>query len=635
MHRIICALLLILVATHGSRAQETAPLSDRRVSYELQVTLDSEAKMLHGRGHMTWRNPDVMPVDTLQFHLYLNAFRDGRSTFMRGYGHPPAELSTDNAWGWIRFEELTTAAGADLADSVFFLQPQDGNPHDATVAAVRLPAPVMPGETARFGVTFTAQLPFIVARTGYQERHDGQLFVMAAQWFPKFGVYEVPGQRYMPTDASRGRWNTHQFHVNSEFYADFGIYDITIDVPEGYVIGASGVRLHAEEAEGRRTERYLAEDVHDFAWTASPAFLEFTETWGHVTMRLLLQPEHRGQKRRHFDAARIALEGYGRLVGPYPYTTLTLVDGLGESNGMEYPTLILCGTTYMAPPWVRIPEMILIHEFGHQYFYGMLASNEAEEAWLDEGINSYLEGKVMDAAYGPGSLIDLPGAPVSNPAMHRAMYALDEPERGALFTRSWDYASRWEYGKTSYSKSATVLHALEGYLGAPRMEQVLRTYFARWRFRHPTTQDFRAVVEEVSGEDLTWFFDQFVYGTAVVDYAADGVHVLEEDEGEVVSSVQIVRRRDGVFPQVVRIFFADGTTQDRAWDGEASDTTFTFTYRAPATRAVVDPDFLVRLDVNRLNNGATATSSRAFATRYTMKFTAWMQFAFRVLESLF
>jgi len=491
----------------------------------------------------------------------------------------------------------------------------------------------MPGQEIELLVTFTSQLPKILARTGHLERYDGQLFVMAAQWFPKFGVYEVPGQRYVPADAPRGQWNTHQFHANSEFYADFGTYDVTIEVPEDFVVGATGVRVATEISDGRRTERYIAEDVHDFAWTASPVFLEHTETWRHVTMRLLILPEHRGQVQRHFDAARVALEGYDRLVGVYPYPVLTLVDGMGASNGMEYPTLILCGTWYGVPDWFRLTELVIIHEFGHQYFYGLLASNEFEEAWLDEGINSYVEGKVMDAHYGSGSVLD-GSFPMGNAEAHRLIYAKDSPERGALVNKSWEYASGAEYARASYSKSATVLHTLEGYLGSDVMERVLRTYYERWRFRHPTTRDFRAVVEEVAEQNLEWFFSQYVYGTAVVDYAVTGVVSEEIQDGLYRTSVDVMRERDGVFPQMLRIHFADDSFEDYRWDGK-SDTTFVVERAVPAERAVIDPDFSVTLDINRLNNGRSVRPSASFGNRGTARVMVFVQYALRVMESLF
>jgi len=205
--KIFSVCLIALVLVHNGNAQH----SDRRVSYVLDVSLDSEARTLESTGKMVWRNPDAVPVDTLQFHLYLNAFRDEQSTFMRERG---GRIALEDR-GHIEITRLQTASGTELHGQLFFLHPDDGNVADRTVAAVVLPEPIMPGQEIELLVTFTSQLPKILARTGHLERYDGQLFVMAAQWFPKFGVYEVPGQRYVPADAPRGQWNTHQFHSNS------------------------------------------------------------------------------------------------------------------------------------------------------------------------------------------------------------------------------------------------------------------------------------------------------------------------------------------------------------------------------------------------------------------------------------
>ena len=631
--------LILLLPSAGALAQRPTvferPQSDHRVSYTIDVSLDAEARALHATGQITWRNPDSAPVDTLQFHLYLNAFQNAESTFMRESGGAHRGFSSQDGWGDIRILRLGMYDQADslldLTDRITFIQPDDGNVDDETVAAFLLPDPVAPGAAITLDVAFEASLPQIVARTGYLEKPDGTPFFMVAQWFPKLGVFEIPGQRFVPEDAERGRWNTHQFHANSEFYADFGAYDITIDVPEDFVVGATGVRVDERRSEGRRTVRYYAEDVHDFAWTASPGFRAFTDHWRHVSLRLLVQPEHANQAQRHFDAAKLALDQYDALLGLYPYTTLTLVDGLGGANGMEYPTLITCGTRYGLPAWARFLELVTIHEFGHQYFYGMLASNEFEEAWLDEGFNSYLETRIMDEAFGPGSVVSLPGIRINDGHAQRIFYAHSTPERGALFTRSWEYAVDADYGKASYSKAATVMTTLEGYLGWPVMQRFLRAYYERWRFRHPTTVDVQEVMEDVAGEDLAWFFDQYVYGTAVVDYA---VAQVDTDEAQK-SRVRVERRGDGVFPQTLQVRFQDGRTDERRWDGQDASRTFVFERSSPVVEAYIDPADLLWLDIDRLNNRWTTQPSSTFALKHAAKFSGWMQNLLHLLGTFF
>jgi len=646
---------LIVVPTFGQRATiSDKPLSDRIVSYTMDVTLEPESHTVRGTEHVTWRNPDRSPVDELQFHLYLNAFESAHSTFMRESGgqHRGFSAHGDHVRGGINVNRLqlvpahqgdavplTAAPLVDLTDRITFIQPDDNNADDRTVISVKLPRAVAPGETIALDIDFTSKLPKLFSRTGWQTSEQGNTFFMVAQWFPKLGVYEIPGQRYVPADAPHGQWNTHQFHENSEFYADFGTYDVTMTVPDGYTVGASGVRVNELMDDVTRTLTYHADDVHDFAWTASPDYLEFHDTWRHVNIRLLMQPQHRAQVKRHFEAVKAALERFDTWVGPYPYTTLTLVDGLGGANGMEYPTLITCGFThYGLPAWIRAPESVTIHEFGHQYFYGMLASNEFEEAWLDEGINSYMETRIMDDAYGPGSVLDLPFARINDGEMQRISYTKSHPDRGAIFTKSWKYAFSSDYGKASYAKPATVLNTLERYLGWNVMHDILQTYYARWRFRHPSTRDFIAVAEEVSGQDLGWFFDQFVYGTVVVDDEVDAIVNKRipalDSTAEVTykSEVRIHRKRDGIFPQKLLVRFGDGSEQRLGWDGR--DEWKSFTFDQPIEEAYLDPENVVWLDVNRLNNRKAVASDNVMARKEQLRFTTLLQQVFYLVAGL-
>ncbi|TDI70349.1 MAG: hypothetical protein E2O85_03940 [Bacteroidetes bacterium] len=415
-----------------------------------------------------------------------------------------------------------------------------------------------------------------------------------------------------------------------------------MSVPETYELGATGVLESEEIKDGIRTVRYVADDVHDFAWTASPDFLVYTDEWEHVALRLLLQPAHEAQAQRHFDAAKVALKYYADWVGEYPYTTLTLVDGIGGANGMEYPTLITCGTIYKLPGWLRALEIVTIHELGHQYFYGLLASNEFEEAWLDEGVNSYVETRLIDAEYGPGSVIDFVGLQLTDTGAQRIAYTKSSPSRGALFTKSWEYRLG-DYSKASYMKPATVLHTLEGYLGWDTMREFLRTYYDTWRFRHPATPDFQNVAESVSGEDLDWFFDQFVYGTATFDYKIHSLssrRIDAEVDGDSVSyesRVVIERSGDGVFPQSLRVTFRDGSEEFREWTGEESWTEMVFQSKERIVEAFIDPENQVLLDTNRLNNRKVTLSQtdHSLARTAQLRLTSLIQQLLIVFTGIF
>jgi aminopeptidase N len=237
-----------------------------------------------------------------------------------------------------------------------------------------------------------------IRRTGFKDD-----FFFVAQWFPKFGVYETPGMRY----ATKGAWNCHQFHVNSEFYANHSVYDVKITVPKEYIVGTGGLVLDEREIDGgRKTITTRAEDIVDYAWTAWPGYAVFTDQWQHVKITLLLPKDRIEQVARQFTAVKNGLEYLAEKVGPFPYPHLTFVDPPakgGGSGGMEYTTIFTSASGYRIPEFIHLPEMVTIHEFGHGYFMGIFASNEFEEPWLDEGVNSFWEERILDHYYGPNA----------------------------------------------------------------------------------------------------------------------------------------------------------------------------------------------------------------------------------------
>ncbi|HEX8655912.1 MAG TPA: M1 family metallopeptidase, partial [Hymenobacter sp.] len=447
-------------------------------------------------------------VGELQFHLYLNAFKNSRSTFMRESDVELWNVDSDESegdnWGWTDIKSLRVRNGAgaveDLTPSIEFIHPDDDNQDDQSVIRVPLRQPVRPGASVTVEIQFEAKLPMIFARTGFAGRAPADRYFLVGQWFPKIGVYEAAGQRY----AKQGQWNCHQFHANSEFYADYGVYDVAITVPQPYVVGATGLLAgEKRNANGTKTLRFHAEDVVDFAWTASPRFLTEESQWQHVRIKLLLQPEHAAQAGRYFAAAKAALAYFDQHLGRYPYPNLTIVDppvyGSG-SGGMEYPTFVTGGSVWNLPKGIKATEGVTIHELGHQYFMGLLASNEFEEPWLDEGFNQYFEGRVMNHRYGPQtSAVNVWGFRIGNIESNRIGYVgMNNPKVAENFRYSWQFpAELGAYGSLTYYKTATWLATLEGLVGRPVMDEIMQTYFARWKFKHPCARDFIAVANEV------------------------------------------------------------------------------------------------------------------------------------------
>ena len=648
----------LLVTGCGMARSQTwfpKPLSPRIANYAIAVTLDEKMKMLHGVETLVWRNPSKDPVTELRFHLYLNAFKNNKSTFLRESGGRVIEELRDNdGWGWVTVDRMQTKGGEDLTRLMEFIHPDDNNVDDRTVFRVPLDPPLRPGATIALDINFTAKLPVIIARTGYN--HD---FFMVAQWFPKIGVYETSGMRY----ATKNSWNCHQFHETTEFYADYGVYDVKVTVPATFVVGAVGTNVgESTNGDGTKTLTYHAEDVHDFSWTASPLYTVINDQWEGVQIHLLMQPDRvPTQAGRYLQSAKAVLSYFDRWIGRYPYPTLTIVDpqwNALRAGGMEYPTLITGGSLWGWPEAIKyIPEGVVVHEFGHQYWYGLVGSNEFEEAWLDEGINQYSETRIMDTLYGSKtSIANLFGIREGDMEFSRSGYTRQRnPKIAPTFTKAWEYTAGG-YGEMTYDKSALFLATLERLIGRPVMDEIMRTYFERWKFRHPSSRDFIAVVNDVVprrlgtkfGKDMNWFFDQVLYGTDVCDYEltsisnspvarltgiVDSAGVQGEtrdgdrDDGarEYRSTVLISRLGEIRMPVDILVHFSDGKEVRQHWNGQDRYTRLTFNGHERVVWAIVDPDDVLLIDINRNNNSMTVEPATAPLWKYTVKMLYWVQ----------
>ena len=313
-------LLLFFILTARIATAFAPPLSPRNANYVIDVRLDTDTKRLDGRQTLTWRNTSPDVITELQFHLYLNAFRDKKSTFMReSRGQLRGDAMDDTKpenFGWTKLTTLKDRrTGDDLLSASQFIHPDDLNTDDRTVLRVPLKQALKPGETILLDMVFQAKLPKIFARTGFSRD-----FFLVGQWFPKIAVYEPAGMRNRAT----GGWNCHQFHAHSEFYADYGTYDVLMTIPKKMVVGATG-QLAAETTNpnGTKTLRYRADDVIDFAWTADPNTQVVNDVWqskvgAKVAVRLLMQPEHADQATRHAEAVKTALTYFERTWAPIP-----------------------------------------------------------------------------------------------------------------------------------------------------------------------------------------------------------------------------------------------------------------------------------------------------------------------------
>jgi hypothetical protein len=634
--------------TPAAPLSQPAPARDTRTaSYDIDVTLDPATRTLTGSEIITWRNPGAIPAYSIRLHLYWNAFRNTNSTWLK-----QRQLAGDNALGAapegdfgytnVTALKILNPDGSETElPNVRHISPDDQNRDDRSLAAADLPNAVQPGDTIRLRVEWTGRFPRNFDRTGA----IGSYF-FASQWFPKLGVF------------GDGGWVARQFFANAEFFSDFGRYDVRMTVPADFILGATGIEQSRAPAGDRITYRYVADNVHDFAWTASPDFVERTQRFEHaglppVTMRLLAQPDKVHLADRQFAAAAATLRYYGEWFGPYPYGALTIVDPAfqSESEGMEYPTIFTGGARWLSPANSNDPEYVVIHETGHQFWQGMVANNETEHAWLDEGINEYADSRLQSVAFQPNYLVQrffggfIPWQ-YRDIALQRATDTnwmntfRRAADRDTLSTPTWVL---WPgtHQALSYHKAALMLHSLERLHSWEVMQRVLATFFARWQYRHPAPEDFFAVLDEVTNTDHDGFVDQVYRNSHTFDYSIErlasehiqwrGLNDASAFESRTLDKLYrttVVARRigSGQLPVDVLVTFSDGHQERERWDGRARWRNFSYDRPARAVSAQVDPERVLLLDTNFTNNSKTLEpANERAATKWSLRWMIWLQ----------
>ena len=646
-------LLIVFITVSSSQIVLKKPLSSRHTYYNISAKLDVQTKIVRGEMVAFWVNKSDNTVADIHLHMYMNAFSSSKSTFYIESGDNPGVNESD--WGWIDIKKLTDKNGADFMSRMQFISPDDGNKDDKTVLKINLPRSAYPGDTVLLNITFESKLPSKIIRTGYS---DDYFFV--AQWFPKFGVYEPAGMRY----SVKGAWNCHQFHKDSEFYSDHSVYDVKITLPKEYVVGSGGILL-AENDDGvdTKTLTFRAEDIVDFAWTAWPGYAVYTDQWKSVKITLLSQPERKNQVQRQFQAIKNALEYLEANAGVFPWPYLTCVDppakGMGAS-GMEYTTLFTSFSFTGMPVFMHFMESATIHEFGHAYFMGILASNEFEEPWLDEGVNQFWETRIVDHYYGNKSgILDLPFFKIADRSMSRTSYQTSGSRQVVSNKEySWNYPHD-TYSMMSYMKPTIWFSTLMGIVGEETTNEIFREYYRKWAFKHPSGRDFVNVVNDVVkrknggrfGPDMNWFFDQTLYGTGICDYKVSGFTNRKvqksigrgqitdtpdthnnEDESLYKSVVQLERIGDILLPVEVRIHFNNGDEINETWDGKSRFKDFTYTGARQILWVKIDPEDKIDMDVNYVNNSLTDDPDPVPLKRITNKLITFLQFIVSILS---
>ncbi|KPJ72248.1 hypothetical protein AMJ52_06970 [candidate division TA06 bacterium DG_78] len=510
----------------------------QRVAYNITGYLDTEEKSLRAVEYLTYFNNSPYPLETFYIHLYANAYRDTTTVYAQEIKKLHPFVNSD----FLRSKE--SERGYIDINSVKYEGKLIEFKIDETIMTIFLSKPVVSGDSIVLEFDFYLKIPKQFSRLGYQNNHYEM-----TQWYPKVCVFD--------DDA----WHREPYHALGEFYGEFGSFDVEIDLPGDYVVAATGERINEADREfmdalidGRRidmgerkTVRFIAENVHDFAWVCDPDFLvkkyeaDSVMIWVYYLQQFDKNWEHAGAY------AVDAVKRYDQWYGMYPYKNLSVVSGYHPSGeGMEYPNLII--VCIGEDRFTRFFEETIIHEIGHQWFYGALGSNEIDETWLDEGFTSYSEIRYFEDKYGEkNSLHKLSFlSPLSVRYYRTLLYYVTQTNEleKPILTPAYDFIDTpIAYISSAYAKPALFLFHLEGILGRAIFDKIIKRYVREYTFKHPRTEDFIRICEEESGQELQSLFHSFLYTTDFCDWAVQNVsgnRVEIENRGDFFMPVDIV-----------------------------------------------------------------------------------------------
>lgn len=576
--------LLLLSRCHQNKSTE--PLSDRIANYTIDCTFDPAEKLITATETLNWRNASNDTLTELLFHTYMNAFQNEKSTYWQEAGGVPEELIGN--WGHCKIKRLRLVSGEDLTNAIKFIQPDDNNRDDQTVFSIPLPTPLYPDSSMSINIEFETKLPALVERTGFLDD-----FFIVAQWFPKIAVYE----KY------RHRWSCSQYHYNSEFFADFGEYEVSITLPQDYIIASSGVlQEETELAGGQKKWRFAAEDIHDFAWSADKIFNKSKTTYKDLDILLYLRPQNEALKERILDAAKHAYDFCTDYLGEYPYPQISIVDTPTYSSVMEYTTLFFTGNfdgsgannanAVPVPASNKFPERLTIHEFAHSWWYGMVANDEAKEAWLDEGLTEFTTVKAFEKAYGKILLVRQNGDSLRIRDFRKEKFLANPTP--VIDKKSWEHPTHSDYYIASYVKPRLMLLSYDHYYGHDRWQPVMQTFFQRWKFKHPITRNFIDIAREITGHNLRPELRQLLQTPGVIDFAISTVSI---------KSFSIEKRGSLSFPVWIEIGFGDSTRVLKRWDAQKPSATFHFPSKdTPIKWVTIDPKNIIEFEIDKTNN---------------------------------
>ncbi len=585
----------------------------QEVNYKIDVRLNDREHMLSAFESFEYINHSPDTLGFIYVHLWPNAYKNGKTALGRQlYADKETELTFghDSIRGWI-----------DSLDFKINGQPVkwEYDPKHIDICKIHLVIPLKPGERMTVTTPFKVKIPSgAISRLG----HIGQSYQIT-QWYPKPAVYDKNG------------WNQMPYLNQGEFYSEYGSFDVSITLPENYVVGATGDLQDASElkfleqkaefaknnpdafltrkkgqapfppsSSNWKTIRYTQSKVHDFAWFADKRFgvlkgeVELPHSKRKVTTWAMFTPQNAAVWKDAIEYINDGTYYYSLWNGDYPYNQVTAIDGtISAGGGMEYPNVTVIGNTGSQMDL----EIVIVHEVGHNWFYGILGSNERVHGWMDEGLNTLNEMRYVETKY-PGN------THLSNQVMGLFhLKNLDHHDSGDLGyrfisivgedqpieTHSADFTSL-NYGLIMYQKTGLVFHYLKSYLGDEAFNQTMQAYFESWKFKHPQPEDLQEALERACGKKLDWLFHDLVQTTNHIDYKISRIKSRSD------TSTVILRNKGQVNGPIPITLYHQGE-KTTSWLEPADQRRFKLKYAIKIDSAQIDPGRQIP-EMNRMNN---------------------------------
>ena len=470
----------------------------QKVDYVMEINFDVEKHQFEGSQILTYTNNSPDTLHRVFYHLYFNAFQPGSSMDVRSrtitdpdprIADRIQKLSQDEI-GFHNISKLSQD-GKKVAFKV-----------EGTLMSLVLNKPILPGMSSTFEMQFNSQVPVQIRRSG-RHNEEGVDYTMA-QWYPKLAEYDLDG------------WHTDPY-VCREFHGVFGTFDVSINIDKTYMVGGTGVQKTgpiSSTSEGTNKWQFVAQNVHDFAWAADPNFVRTkaqTSNGTELNFYYLNDTSIADNWTRLKDQTIQLFEIMNARFGEYPYEQFSVIQA--GDGGMEYPMCTMISGTGSFGGLVSVT----VHEAIHNWYYGVLATNELKYPWMDEGFTTFAQNIVLDS---------LRKTRKTNPHQRSydsySRYVVNRDEE-PLTTHADHYDYNASYGVASYSKGCVFLSQLEYILGEEAFATGLKRYYNQWKFKHPTPTDFKRVMEKTSGIELDWYFESWIGTSEQIDYSIASV----------------------------------------------------------------------------------------------------------------